>query len=704
MDSSIVNNWTVDPDALTQFTNGIAGEASTLRWFRLRRIAEGLALRPSFERLITLDHNTIKELPHQIKVAEQALRRPMAGRAILADEVGLGKTIEAGIILKELAVRGLARRVLILTPAALVEQWQAEMETKFFEDFGMPEVPSDWRRMPKAIASHSRARRDNHQAAILEHRWDLLIVDEAHKAKRHNTQLYQLLQRIERNFILLLTATPLQNDLRELYNLVTLLRPGQLGTWREFKDRFVTRGNVRQVRDPEALRDLTAQVMIRTRRANVNDAVGLPPRNATRPLIRLTEPEAELYTEMVRFLRDLYRRGFHKPSASETRQDEVRKKRRTGKGIHALERMRLCQRLCSSAQALAYSLDKIGEGELILPDYRRRALELAAAARSIQAHAKLQALTRVLEETPDRVLVFSEHIPTVKLIVQRVRDMGRPVREFSGSVSRRNRARHLAAFKRLEDAVFVATRAGSEGLNLQFCNRMVNYELPWNPMIIEQRIGRIHRIGQTRETFIINFAAEGTIEGRVLQLLEEKIHLFKLVVGELDVILGDFGGAEKLEKQLMDAWLDADDDESVEAKFEEIGHVIEESRIGGLEQEQLNSEIIVEDNAMRVEREFTSLSIPGRVRLAYGTSQLVLARGVEAQRHQMGLHVVEILDMLSAGPHVDSAGLHPDYGPLRRIVGVTGRGREVVLTVQAERLPMTLVELSVDAEAPLLPV
>jgi SNF2 family DNA or RNA helicase len=699
-----MRNWTVDPDSLAQYVQGIAGDASTVDWFRLRRIAEDLALRPSFDRLMTLDHNTIKELPHQIKVAEQALLRPMAGRAILADEVGLGKTIEAGIILKELAARGLARRVLILTPAALVEQWHAELETKFFEDFRMPHAPGDWRKMPKAIASHSRARSKKHQAAILEHRWDLLIVDEAHKAKRHTTQFYKLLQRIERNFILLLTATPLQNDLRELYNLVTLLRPGQLGTWREFQERFVARGDARRVSNPEGLKDLTAEVMIRTRRANVSDSVRLPPRTPVHPRVQLTEPEAELYKEMVLFLRDLYRRGFHKRTETESRQDLVRKRRRTGRGIHALERMRLCQRLCSSARALSFSLRKIAEGELMLPDYRRRALELADAARSVQQHAKLEALTRVLEESPDRVLVFSEHRPTVKLIIQHVRQTGRPVREFSGDVSRPRRSRNLADFKRFDDAVFVATRAGTEGLNLQFCNRMVNYELPWNPMIVEQRIGRIHRIGQTRETFITNLAAEGTIEERVLQLLHEKIRLFELVVGELDVILGDFGGAEKLEKRLVDAWIDADDDDSFEQSLQQIGAAIEESRLAGLEQEERNSEVVAEDGAMRVEREFRSLSIPGRVRLAYGTSQLALARGVEARRHQLGLHVVEILDMLSGSPVVDTAGLHPDFGPLRRIVGVTGRGREIVLTVQADRLPMTLVELSADAEAPLLPV
>src|SRR6266542_161318 len=199
--------------------------------------------------------DAIKELPHQIDVAQRVLRQ-MGGRAILADEVGLGKTIEASIIYKELAVRGLARRVLILTPASLVGQWQGELEEKFFERFDTPTDPDDWPRVTKAIVSHDRARSRRHAEEILRHRWDLVIVDEAHKVKSHRGATYQFIEKIERDFILLLTATPLQNDLRELYNLITLLRPGQLGTWQEFRRRHLIAGDRRKPRDADALRGL----------------------------------------------------------------------------------------------------------------------------------------------------------------------------------------------------------------------------------------------------------------------------------------------------------------------------------------------------------------------------------------------------------------------------------------------------------------
>jgi SNF2 family DNA or RNA helicase len=692
--------WIVDERSLAEFTSQVADSPSLPDWAALRREAERIALAPGFDRLITLDANTIKELPHQIEVARTVLRQ-MGGRAILADEVGLGKTIEAGIILKELTVRGLARRVLILTPASLVTQWQGELESKFFEPFDTPTDPDDWRRVTKAIISYDRAISARHAKAILRHRWDLVIIDEAHKVKNHTAARYKFIQKLDRNYLLLLTATPLQNDLRELYNLVTLLRPGQLGTWQEFKRQHIAPGDKRKPRNVEALKELTAQVMVRTRRSSVAIALELPPRRPAHPSIELTAPEAALYEQTAAFLRELYREGFVTPTEDEIAQDRRRRKRRSGKGILQLELMRLSQRLCSSSAALADSLEKLSQGELITPEYRMRARELATDARQVKTHAKLQQLGEILSENRERVIVFSEHLPTLQLIAAHVRQHGRKPIVYSGALSMTERAKKLAAFKEDPEAVFVATRAGTEGLNLQFCNRLVNYELPWNPMVVEQRIGRIHRIGQTREAHIINFAARGTVEAYVLRLLDQKIKLFELVIGELDVILGDFGGADSLEESLADAWLSADSDDVFEQRVEAIGEKIVASREAGKLQEQLNSDVAAEDNAQKVEREFRQLTIPARVRLAYGTNHLQLARGVEAKRQRIGLHVGEILEALEHTAEPEDAGAHPDYGPLTVLTGVTGTGRAVRLTVQADRLPMTLVDLSADAEAAL---
>jgi SNF2 family DNA or RNA helicase len=678
--------------------NGASSNGASEEWFHLRRDFEALALNPGFDRLITLDYNTIKELPHQLDVALRVLRRPMGGRAILADEVGLGKTIEAGIIMKELAVRGMARRVLILAPAPLVEQWQDELETKFFEKFATPAEPEDWRHATRAIASYQRA--VGHAPEILAHRWDLVIVDEAHNVKNHTTAVHQLLRQMDRNFILLLTATPVQNNLRELYNLVTLLRPGQLGTWSQFQREYVRNGDPRRANDPEALREFTSQVMIRTRRASVADVIDLPPRRPVHHAIDLTPAEATLYGETVRFLRDLSRNGVFMPSPGADIEDQSRRRLRAAKGSLVQELMRLLQRLTSSSKSLADSLHSVASGALVQPEYRLRADQLAQQARAVTEHAKLDHLTRYLTDTPDRVIVFSEHLPTLNLLKHRVQDLGRPAITFTGSLSRAERGQQLARFRAEPEGVFLTTRVGSEGLNLQFCNRIVNYELPWNPLVVERRIGRVLRIGQEREVHILNLAAQATIEMHVLRLLDRKIGLFELDVGGLDLTLGEFGGAETLEHRLADAWLRAESDAAFEREVEAIGERIVASRHAGAHQAQLASEIAAEDNAERLEREFRQLSVPGRVVLGYGTRHLKLARGVDARRQLLGLHVTEIREAAEHPGPVEDGGHHPEYGSLYRIVGVTGRGRVVRLLVQADRLPMTLADLSADTGAP----
>src|SRR5216117_1280474 len=371
--------WSVDERSLELFAKQLDAPSAPRAWYELRREAEHVALVPGFDRLITLGGHAIKELPHQIDVAQRVLRQ-MGGRAILADEVGLGKTIEASIIYRELAIRGLARRTLILTPASLVGQWQGELEEKFFQHFDTPTDPDDWQHVTRAIVSHDRARSRRHAEEILRHRWDLVIVDEAHKVKSHRGATYQFIEKIERDFILLLTATPLQNDLRELYNLITLLRPGQLGTWQEFKAEHLVSGDHRQPRDPEALRALTHEVMIRTRRSSVVDDLNLPPRRPRHPEVKLTRAEADLYQRTTEFLRRLYKEGFVQPVEDEEAEDGDGKPRRrmTKKGILQLAVIHLRQRLCSSSKALAESLAHLAESERINPEYRTIARQLAA--------------------------------------------------------------------------------------------------------------------------------------------------------------------------------------------------------------------------------------------------------------------------------------------------------------------------------------
>jgi superfamily II DNA/RNA helicase len=304
-------------------------------------------------------------------------------------------------------------------------------------------------------------------------------------------------------------------------------------------------------------------------------------------------------------------------------------------------------------------------------------------------------LERIIAENDDQLIVFSEHLPTLKLIHYRVRELGRPTIVFQGGLSLGQRIERLARFRAEPRGVFVATRSGTEGLNLQFCNRLVNYELPWNPMVVEQRIGRIHRIGQTREAHIINFAATGTIESHVLDILDSKIQLFRLVVGELDVILGEYGGGEKLEKSMGEAFLTAESEADFERFVRKLGKDIEKSREEGFKQEQAASGVAPNDNAARLVQEFPRLTHAGRIRLGYGTSQLSFAQGVDARRQQLGIQPHDILEAMEHAGSAEDAGNSP-YGRLVRVTGITGTVRTVVLTAQADRLPMTVTAIEAD--------
>ena len=192
-----------------------------------------MLFRSSFEKLICLPLvREMELLEHQTRTAITALRR-FRGRALLCDEVGLGKTIEAGLILSELHLRGLARSILVLTPPSLVEQWAGELRRKFSLDFVAHDDAAfksrggdAWSKFDRVLASTHTAKREPHRSAILARRWDLVIIDEAHHLRNRTTQLWKFASEIEKQFMLLLTATPVQNNLDELFNLVTLLEPG----------------------------------------------------------------------------------------------------------------------------------------------------------------------------------------------------------------------------------------------------------------------------------------------------------------------------------------------------------------------------------------------------------------------------------------------------------------------------------------------
>src|SRR3954471_2740760 len=235
--------------------------------------ALGVAARPGFETFMCLPRLRFEPFAYQLEAAARVLRH-MQGRAILADEVGLGKTIEAGLILSELRLRGLADRALVLTPAGLVEQWRDELERKF----GLPTailtgrtgVPGGRGGGPVLLASLPAPRRDPLKSELARDGWDLVVADEAHRLRSARSASGKLIRMLTSRFLLLLTATPVENRLQDLYEMISLAAPGLLGTPAEFRTRYATTGeDVTTPRNLPDLRARTRQVMVRHRRSEV---------------------------------------------------------------------------------------------------------------------------------------------------------------------------------------------------------------------------------------------------------------------------------------------------------------------------------------------------------------------------------------------------------------------------------------------------
>ncbi len=234
--------------------------------YKLAIDVEKHSIIPEFEGLQAPKHlPQLTPLPHQLEVCRQVVGN-MNGKAILADEVGLGKTIEAGLILKEYMIRGLVKKVLILVPASLVTQWVMELNTKFFIPAVSQRKSYVWEQYDVVVSSIDTAKRSPHREIIFDQNYDFVIIDEAHKLKNNKTKNYEFVQNLKKKFCLLLTATPIQNRIEEIFNLVSLLKPGHLGNEASFFEKY-KRGS-RSINDDYHLKELVNKVMIRNRRAD----------------------------------------------------------------------------------------------------------------------------------------------------------------------------------------------------------------------------------------------------------------------------------------------------------------------------------------------------------------------------------------------------------------------------------------------------
>jgi SNF2 family DNA or RNA helicase len=583
--ATIVPTFALAPGAASLLAGVAQGEAADLRAYHLRLMALRLGLVAGFDDLLALDAIDFTPFDYQIRAARTALRR-FRGRGLLSDEVGLGKTIEAGLVLKEYMLRQMVQRVLILTPPGLVEQWREELATKFkitefvtnnderFRDLGA----DAWLHFPYVIASIATARRPEHREQITADLYDLVIVDEAHHLKNRTSVTWKLVNELQKRYILLLTATPVQNSLAELYNLVTVLKPGQLKSPKEFQREFVVRGDPRQPKNRGLLRDLLSDVMVRHARSQIH--LQLPPRRAHTVRLTLHADEQTLYDAIV----DLGRRVLSDEVVSSAHRFGVRT---------------LLLEAGSSAAATRTTLRSLAEVKG-LDAYRSDLLALAEQADAAETTAKAEALRTLLAAQTaagpgqGKVVVFTQFRATQEMLAAQMQAWGVDFVIYHGGLTTAQKDQAIRDFS-AATPVLLSTEAAGEGRNLQFCRVLVNFDLPWNPQRIEQRIGRIHRIGQTLPVDIFNLAAQGTIEEYVLDILDRKLNMFELVIGEMEMILGQMSDERDFEEIVLEIWRQAQSTDELSAKMGELGDALVEARTAYQQMKEYDEALFGED-------------------------------------------------------------------------------------------------------------
>lgn len=542
--------------------------------------------------------SSVIPLPHQLYTLNRAVGRDRV-RYLLADEVGLGKTIEAGLVLRELKLRGRAKRILVVAPKGLVRQWQAEMRQHFGEPFHFVEPSSlaalrqwrgdsaednPWRMHDQVICAldsvkplesrrgwsleqiqtYNRERFEDLVSAA----WDLVIIDEAHRMGGSTEQVarYKLGAALAEAspYLLLLSATPHQGKTDQFMRLMQLLD----------RDAFPDEGSVS--------RERVQPFVIRTEKRAAINAEGQPlfqPR-LTRLHAVAWQARHAAQQQLYEAVTDYVRHGYNQALAAKQR--------------HVGFLMILMQRLVTSSTAAIRATLEKRQAVLDTPQTQTRLfdtvnaeewadldgeaqvdmalqlegfaleksevetlLQLArsteAAGTDAKAEALLELIYKLQQEEADpalKVLAFTEFVPTQAMLADYLESRGFAVATLNGSMDMETRTQTLQQFA--QDArVLISTDAGGEGLNLQFCHVIVNFDMPWNPMRIEQRIGRVDRIGQKHVVRALNFVLEDTVEHRVRQVLEEK----------LAVIAEEFG---------LDKAADVMDSAEVEPVFDEL--------------------------------------------------------------------------------------------------------------------------------------
>ncbi len=570
---------------------------------------------------------TVIPLPHQINALKKTISHNRI-RYLLADEVGLGKTIEAGLILRELKLRGLVKRVIVLAPKGLVTQWVAEMKTHFNEDFTLL-IPGDFsvlRQILKSdniwmehnqvvcpvdsvkpiekrkgwsvnrIAEYNRDRFED----LITAGWDMVIVDEAHRLGGSTEQVarYKLGKSLSEAspYLLLLTATPHQGKTEAFHRLISLLDD------RAFPDLA------------SVSRERVSPYVIRTEKRKAIDTKGLPLFQPRETKLIPIEWEARHVKQKLLYERvtDYVRRGYNQ--ALQDKKGYIgflmilmqRLVSSSTRAIRTTLERRLEALKTSSDQIPLFQTDVIEDLEDLdaqeqletLLKTRIRALknekaevsallEEAMVTETTGPDAKAEVLLTYIydlmqkEGDPNlKILIFTEFIPTQQMLGEFLAERGFAATKLNGSMGLEERRKAQEAFSS-DKQILISTDAGGEGLNLQFCHVVINYDLPWNPMRIEQRIGRVDRIGQTHPVKALNFIFEDTVEFRVRDVLEEKLEtiLLEFGVDKAGDVLDSVQAGHLFDELYMDTLINPDDWETkIETVVDQVRRSASDSR------------------------------------------------------------------------------------------------------------------------------
>lgn len=604
--------------------------------------------------------------PHQVDAALFALRSPLSQGVILADEVGLGKTIEAGIVISQRWAER-KRRILIICPANLRKQWSQELADKFF----LPSVILEKKSFDEAykkqdnpfyqdahivICSFQFARAK--EGAVSRTNWDLVVIDEAHRLRnvyRKDNKIAKALKKALANRPkILLTATPLQNSILELYGLVSLVDDYIFGDIRSFRQQYA---NITTEAQFSELKQRIAPVCKRTLRAQVREYVRYTERLCITHRFSSADDEHALYTHVSDYLqkpklyalpagqRALMTMILRKLLASSTfaiadtlqglatKLEAILERQETLNAENSPEIWELDFETTEEVrdewnddpdfdevaekEAKYYSSAELDEIRQELEDVRG----FYNLAKSIQQNSKGDNLVIALHKgfekmrelgAAEKAVIFTESVRTqqyVREILEKSGYSGKIVL-FNGSNNdpestriyqewlKKNRGSDritgtraadirgaLTEYFREEAQILIATEAAAEGINLQFCSLVVNYDMPWNPQRIEQRIGRCHRYGQRFNVVVINFLNErNAADVRVYQLLEERFTLFNGVFGASDEILGAIESGVDFEKRIVQIYQSCRTETEIQSAFDELRHDLEESIAQRLDQ------------------------------------------------------------------------------------------------------------------------